>query len=177
MRKLVFFGCLVIASAMVAASVGSAQIGVGVLSVEHGRGVVTLDLRGSVLGRLGNGTLRVVDLTPRDRFEPTVVGRKLVAERVGLRTTVYRGQGLRFRMLGGAYRIVVRGSGISLSAAGRGTVQLDAERRFPGDDAGVYSLDGPDCSDDPLVCTPLPDDPERYVLGEGPEPNPSAKLR
>jgi hypothetical protein len=43
-------------------------------------------------------------------------------------------------------------------------VQLDGEQRFPGDDTGVYSLDGTDCSVDPLTCTPLPIEPERFDL-------------
>jgi hypothetical protein len=65
-----------------------------------------LDLRGSVLGRLGSGTLRVTDHTPADRYVALVVGRKLTQERVRPRTVLYRGHDLRFRMLGGAYRIV-----------------------------------------------------------------------
>ena len=123
-----------------------------------------VELRGSLLGRLTTGSLRVTDQTPNDRYAPLVVGRKVTQERVGPRTVIYRGQGLRFRMLGGAYRVVARGSGISVSAVGRGTVMLDAEPRFVGDDPGVYSLDGTDCSVDPLTCTPLPIEPERFVL-------------
>jgi hypothetical protein len=67
-------------------------------------------------------------------------------------------------MLGGGYRILLRGSGITVSAVGRGTVMLDAEQRYVGDDIGVYSLDGTDCSVEPLNCTPLPIEPERFVL-------------
>ena len=81
---------------------------------------------------------------------------------------LYRGQGLRFRMVGGGYRVVVRGSGISVSAVGRGVVMLDAEPKFAGDEAGVYSLDGVDCSLEPALCTPLPTEPERFTL-EPPE--------
>ena len=77
---------------------------------------------------------------------------------------LYRGLGLRFRMLGGGYRMVARGQGITVSAVGRGAVMLDAEPRFLGDDAGVYSLDGSDCSVEPLSCTPLPSEPERFAL-------------
>jgi hypothetical protein len=140
-----------------------------VLSVEGGKGAVMLDLRGSVLGRLSFGTLRVTDQTPRDRYVALVVGRKLTQERVGPRTVVYKGQGLRFRMVGGGYKIVVRGTGISLSAVGRGVVSLDAERRIALDDAGVYSLeDGVDCGVEPHLCVALPDEPSRFVLGGEP---------
>jgi hypothetical protein len=176
MRTLIVIAC---SAAFAAALVGvavAAPPDAGVLSVERGKGVVTLDLRGSVLGRLANGALRVTDLTPRDRYLPIVVGRKLVAERLGPRTVVYRGQGLRFRMLGGGYRIVVRGSGISLSAVGRGVVSLDAERTLLEEDAGVYSLGGVDCGIEPALCTPLPDEPELFILGPKPGEGPRTML-
>jgi hypothetical protein len=166
--------CAIAALAATASIAGAAEPNVGTLSVERGKGVVMVDLRGSLLGRLGSGSLRVTDHTPNDRYAALVVGRKVTQERVGPRTVVYRGQGLRFRMLGGGYRVVVRGSGISLSAVGRGNVMLDAEPRFVGDDAGVYSLDGVDCSLEPTSCTPLPTQPERFLLegveNERPQP-------
>jgi hypothetical protein len=169
--------CSIVASFVFAAVAGAAEPTSGTLSVERGRGVVMIDLRGSVLGRLTNGTLRVTDQTPNDRYAPLVVGKKVTQERVGPRTVVYRGVGLRFRMLGGGYRMLVRGSGIALSAVGRGTVTLDAEPRFTGDDAGVYSLDGTDCSVEPQNCVPLPVEPVRFTLEPPPEtpPNPRAR--
>ena len=60
--------------------------------------------------------------------------------------------------------MVARGSGIDVSAVGRGVVMLDGEPRFAGDDVGVYSLDGVDCSVEPELCTPLPTEPERFAL-------------
>lgn len=174
MRKLVLLVCA--ATALTAASVGLAfpqQPTPGTLSVERGRGVVMIDLKGSVVGRLTAGSLRVTDHTPYDRYTAVVSGRKLTQERVGPRTIVYRGAGLRFRLLGGGYRMVARGTGITVSAVGRGNVMLDGEPRFEADDLGVYSLDGTDCSVEPLTCTPLPLEPERFVL-EPPEPQPKA---
>jgi hypothetical protein len=166
MRKLVLLACSITVAAAVAAGASSANVP-GSLSVDQGRGTVLLELRGSVLGRLGNGTLRVTDLTPRDPFGEIVTGKNLSAEeRVGPRTVLYRGQGLRFRMLGGRYRIRVVGTGIALSAVGRGVVQLDGERRAADEATGLYSLtEGIDCSIEPDLCTPLPDEPERFVLG------------
>jgi hypothetical protein len=163
MRMLAVVLCSVCALAA-AAAVRAGEPTAGTLSVDGAKGVVMIDLRGSVLGRLTTGTLRVTDLTLNDRYAPLVVGRKLTAERLGPRTVVYRGQGLRFRMLGGGYRMVARGSGITVSAVGRGQVLLDGEPRYPGDDIGVYSRDGVDCSADPYECTPLPTEPERFAL-------------
>ena len=142
------------------------------LSVERGKGVVMVELRGSLLGRLATGSLRVTDLTPNDRYIAMVAGRRLTQERVGPKTVLYRGVGLRFRMLGGGFRVVARGSGISLSAVGRGVVMLDAEPRFAGDDTGVYSLAGVDCSLEPELCTPLPTVAERFVLEPVERPQP-----
>jgi hypothetical protein len=164
-RKLAIISCAFAAAlAALAGLAGAAEPNVGALSVERGKGVVMLDLRGSVLGRLTTGTLRVTDHTPGDRYSALVVGRKLVQERVGPRTVLYRGQGLRFRMLGGGYRIVARGIGIDVSAVGRGVVMLDGEPRVPGEDTGVYSLDGADCELEPELCAPLPTEPERFIL-------------
>ena len=68
-----------------------------------------------------------------------------------------RGLGLRFRMLGGSYRIVIRGQGISLSAVGRGNVSIDGEPKFLGDDLGLYSVDSDvDCGIEPQNCTRHP---------------------
>jgi hypothetical protein len=164
MRKLVLLACSLAAAAAVAGvSAGAADT--GSLSVDQGRGVVTLDVRGVVLGRLANGSLRVTDLTPRDPFGEIVFGKNLYEEeRVGPKTVVYRGQGLRFRMIGGRYRIRVAGTGIDVSAVVRGTVSLDGERK--GDEStGLYSVTGADCEVEPDLCTPLPDEREQFNLG------------
>jgi len=170
MRKLLVLVCsfAVLASA---ASIARADAPTsGQLSVDGGKGVVMIDFRGSALGRLTTGSLRVTDQTPFDRYAPLVVGKKLTSERLGPRTVLYRGQGLRFRLVGGGYRMVARGSGISVSAVGRGNVLLDAEPRWPGDDVGLYSRDGADCSSEPDSCLPLPADPERFALEAPTEP-------
>jgi hypothetical protein len=153
------------ALAALAGLAGATEPTAGTLSVERGKGVVMLDLRGNVLGRLTSGTLRVTDNTPGDRYAAYVVGRKLTQQRTGTRTVLYRGQGLRFRMLGGGYRVVVRGIGIDVEAVGRGVVTLDGEPRIEGEDVGVYSLDGADCGVEPQLCAPLPTEPERFILG------------
>ncbi len=67
-------------------------------------------------------------------------------------------------MLGGGYRMIARGSGITVSAVGRGFVTLDGDPRFAGDDAGVYSFEGVDCSAEPLSCAALPTEPTRFPL-------------
>lgn len=165
MRALILFVCAIVAAVAVAASAAGAVRDSGQLSLERGRGSAALELRGVVLGRLTSGTLRVTDLTPRDRFVPTVSGRKVTAQRIGPKTTLYRGVGIRFKVLGGRYRLVLRGSGMSVSAVGVGEVVLDGDSRWIGDDVGVFSLDGVDCVMAPELCLPVPIDPTRYELG------------
>lgn len=135
----------------------------GSLSVEGGRGIVAVEARGGVIGRLDRGVVEVVDLTPEDGYDPLVRG----AERqkpVNERKTVYAGDKINFRVIGGAFRVVVRGVGIDLSAVGRGVVLLDGDERFP--DMGVYSLSGDDCRVAPATCTPVPATATRLALGE-----------
>jgi hypothetical protein len=177
MRKLLAMLCALTALLSTAAFAWAGEPTVGTLSLERGKGVVMIELRGSVLGRIGTGTLRVTDLTPNDRYGPLVSGRKLREERIGPRTVFYRGQGLRFRLVGGGYRLVARGSGMAVSAVGRGWVVLDGEPKFVGDEAGVYSFDGVDCSVEPLSCTPLPTEPERFLLEPPPAEPPTPKVR
>jgi hypothetical protein len=165
MRSLIFLACTFAVAAALAATAGASATVNGTLSVAEGRGEVRIDLRGSVLGRLGNGMLRVTDLTPRDRFGEIVRGDDLVEETIGPRTAVYRGQGIRFRMLGGAYRVTVRGRGIDLAAVGRGFVSLDGDPRALDEATGLYSVTGVDCGIEPLLCEPLPDEPARFTIG------------
>jgi hypothetical protein len=170
MRTILLLVAAAVAAALVVGGAGAASPRVGTLSVEGGKGQVSVEIKGNVIGRLANGTVRVTDLTPRDRFLPYVQGRKLKITRVNAKTTLYKGQSLRFRMLGGRSKIVVKGTGISVAAVGRGWAMLDAQRLLPDDPAGVYSLDGVDCSVEPLTCTPLPADPERFTLEPPPPP-------
>ncbi len=169
MRTPILFACFLAVSALLATAAVAADPTVGMLSVERGRGVVTLELKGSVLGRLGNGSITVTDRTPNDPYLANITGKRIqIQRRLGPTKVFIRGQGLRFRMLGGGYRIVIRGTGITLSAVGRGTGALAGEARFFGDDTGVYSLDGVDCSVEPLSCLPLPDEEVQVKLGAEP---------
>lgn len=178
MRPLVTLACLLTAVAALAAAAGAAEPEVGYLSVERGRGSIVLEVRGSVLGRLANGTITVVDRTPSDPYVGSVTGRRIVVQRrLGPYKFMVRGQGLRFRMVGGGYRIAIRGGGIALSVVGRGNVTLDGDPRWLLDDLGVYSQEeGIDCSVEPASCTPIGDEPLRLKLEPAPE-TPKQALR
>jgi hypothetical protein len=177
MRKLILLCCSAVASLALIGAASGAEPEAGTLAVERGRALVVLDVRGNVLGRLTNGSITVTDRTPNDPYLANVTGRRVVVQKRLTPTKVfYRGQGLRFRMLGGSYRIVIRGGGISLSAIGRGSVSIDGEPRFLGDDMGLYSLEpGVDCGIEPESCTPVPDEPIKLKLDKPADGEPAAK--
>ena len=123
------------------AGYAATQVGDGTLSVENGRGKVVVHAKGGIIGRLDRGTVVVFDLTPDDAFEPIVFGDDEPVRLVGENGLQYGGRNLRFRLIGGTYRIIVRGGGIDLSAVGNGFAWLEGDPIEPG----LYSLDGSDC--------------------------------
>ena len=136
----------------------------GELSVDSGRGRVTVDARGGVIGRFMDGRVSILDLTPEDAFDPVVFGDELPSVVLPSGAILYRGTNVRFRLVGGRYRVTVTAVGIDLSAVGNGLVWLESDgSRFPG----TYSLDGDDCQLLRAKCKPLPELRTRFKLGTG----------
>jgi hypothetical protein len=137
MRRLIGFTVLVIALAVPAAAFALVTLGDdGSLSVKAGVGRATLSpFNGSILGRVGTGKVIIVDQSLAGNGSPDVWGCDNLHPTVTDRVTVCSGASLRFRVIDGRYKVVVRGSGINLSVVGRGTVTLDGS----GDDPGVLS--------------------------------------
>ena len=132
----------------------------GTLSVEDGSGKVTLQAKGGIIGRLERGTIIVYDLTPVDASDPYVFGADLPLALVGDIGIKYSGSDLRFRIIGGRYRIVIQGRGIDVSAVGKGFGSI----RGDIGQLGVYSLDGADCRKDRTTCKLLPVIEKRFQL-------------
>lgn len=162
-RKTLVLGAL-LALCLPVAGLGAPRVEDGTLSVEDGRGKVIVQARGGLIGRLDRGTVTVFDLTPNDAYSPVVTGADERVVSVGRFGERYRGSGVRFRILGGAFRVVVEGRGIDLSVVGRGNVYVEGL----GTDPGLFSLDGADCRRSPATCEPLPQLGVRFKLG-GPE--------
>ncbi len=146
---------LVLPAAALASRAGA---GDGTLSVEGASGAVIVQARGGVIGRVASGTVVIADLSPGDDSDPVVWGAQ-TRRQTGPETTVYRGRNITFRLIGGGFRVAVKGSGISLSVVGRGDAFLD------GDGAGVFSTSGADCKLAPETCRPLPDVGQRIKIG------------
>lgn len=165
MRKLVLtLLVLLLAVPAVSAAALLRKVGDGTLSVEDGTGRVVLIARGGVIGRFDSGSVTIQDRTPNDAFDAKVWGAtRLLGERVlGDAGERWSGTNVRFRLIGGEFRIVIAGRGIDLSAVGNGNVFLEGEGRLPG----VFSLDGEDCGNPRVRCKALPAPGKRFVLGE-----------
>jgi hypothetical protein len=135
----------------------------GTLSIREGRGVVELNARGSMTGRV-NGQISITDPKPYDSKRPVVYGATKTIYK-SVRTTVYRGKNVRFRLIGARFDVRIQGRAIFLSAIGRGDGVIDGS----GDPTanvfydGVWSLnDSPPQS--------LPDTATPFELGPTPSP-------
>jgi hypothetical protein len=131
--------------------------GDGTLVVDNAQGVVTLNLRGGIIGRFDQGTIEIVDPIEGDGLPPIVRGYQQ-ARQLGPRRIQYSGEGdVRFRLIGGLYRVRISAIGLDISAVGRGAAILDGSGF--ADQAGRYSVNG-----GPFLA--MPHVPTRLVLGQ-----------
>ncbi len=112
----------------------------------NGRPIVTLVVRGFVLGRVSQEA--EVDIyhlpSASGQGAPQVKGADVSTASVrwhGLPGKRYTGSNFRFRATGGFYRVVVRGAGVYVFAGGRGKVWLRGSSANKKAD-GTYSVDG-----------------------------------
>lgn len=131
----------------------------GALSIEGGKGIIVVRGNGGLLGRLGRGSVELVDLTPADQWKPTVNGV------TRSRRTFLKGANVSFRILGGDYRVSVKGDGISISARGSGVATLLGVPGLTGD-TGIYAAGfNADCEGSPDQCQPIPTTLTRVAFG------------
>ena len=108
----------------------------GTLSIREGRGIVQLDARGSMTGR-ANGKITITDPKPYDNKRPVVYGATKTTYK-NVKTTVYQGKNLRFRLIGARFTFRIQGQKIFLSAIARGNGMLDGV----GDPSANIFFDG-----------------------------------
>ena len=165
MRKLLV-PCLLLALAIPAAAYTRTPPlppgGNGTLSINQGRGVLQLNARGSMTGRLNILVLGVVCLHELFRMydskRPVVYGAKKTIYR-SEKTTVYQGKALRFKLIGALYQVRIEGKAIFVSAIGRGKGTLDGA----GDVTANIFFDGVWSLNDEQYKS-LPDDPTPFEL-------------
>ena len=111
-----------------------------------GPSVVTVVVRGFVLGEIAHeGAVELYHIDPGTNSAAAQVGGSDVSRRGvtwrDVQGTEFRGSGFRFRAVGGVWRVVVHGSGVSLYAGGEGPVSLHGSAAYPDAD-GEYSFNG-----------------------------------
>jgi len=116
----------------------------GTLSVKNATGLVLVNAKGAVI--IGHADKARITITDSDSTD----GRVIVLgsdSKVALTPTktLYKGEDMRFKLLGGDNLLFIRGSGISLSAVGEGKVSFDGgnvanDGKFSIDDGPFLSL-------------------------------------
>ncbi len=159
---------LVLAAAFPAAALSERGGPDGSLAVRDGHGKVTLSVNGSLIGRFRSGSLTIEELGGEDGSEPVVRGYKNFKWGRNGDVRIYSGKGVRFRLIGGRYRVAFTGKGLFFSLVGKGRVQLDgagslADGIFYD---GFYSLNGGEEES-------LPDEPTWLTLAPPPPPPPT----
>jgi hypothetical protein len=154
MRRLLTFVMLAALALPAASAARTHSSSDGTLSVRDARGTITINVRGGVIGSFAQGRVTISDPVDGDGTGPIVTGDDFPPIERNDTTTTWRGTKVRFRIIGGSFRIVVKGRGINLSLVGKGTVALTGAGT--GDD-GSYSVNGADY-------TPIPDFPFLFGL-------------
>jgi hypothetical protein len=162
MGRMLLLAALAAAVLAVPAALAGDTPGDGTLSVKRGRGTITINFKGTVIGRI-NGKIQVRDFKPLDGIDPQLVGCRGKVRRPVLGISVCRGRNVSFRILDGRYRVYLQGVAIFLSAVGHGSVMLDGNGDLGTNDGVMSFNDGPYES--------LPDFPTTFPL-EAPPPPP-----
>src|SRR6266498_2395963 len=139
MRALLTFAMLAALALPAASAARNQGANDGTLAVRDARGTVTISARGGVIGSFARGSVTISDPVDGDGTGPIVTGDDFPPIERNETTTTWRGTKVRFRIIGGAFRVVVRGRGINLSLVGKGNVTLNGAGT--GDD-GSYSVNG-----------------------------------
>jgi hypothetical protein len=163
MRRLLFIGTLTLAglgavpAALGAQAVAARTPGSVQLSLQAGRGLAIIQLRGALLGRIRAGKI--------------VATRNVVVRCWKYRTELasglirYRGRGADCPSIAlyvssengdGTWRVRIRGQGINISGVARGSLTLDGANRGP---TGTYSIAG-------HARKPWPRDSRTFPLGQ-----------
>ena len=154
MRRLLTFAVLALALALPAgAAARTSGPNDGTLSVKDARGIITIQGRGGVIGTLAKGSVTITDPVDGDGTGPIITGDDFPPVERSDTTTTWRGNKVRFRIIGGWLQIVVRGRGINASVVGKGNVILNGAGT---EDDGTYAVNGSDYGLIPAFPLPFP---------------------
>ena len=139
-RRLFTFGLLAALALPAAAVARNDSSTDGTLSVRDGRGIVVVSGRGGAIGSFVKGSVTISDPIDGDGTGPIVMGDDYPPKERDADTTTWRGNRVRFRIIGGTFTLRVQGRGINLSFVGKGNVKLNGMDDLDAD--GVYSVNG-----------------------------------
>lgn len=148
MRKLIFLCLTLLLAAPAAALAARGTPGDGTLSIKDGKGNVVINARGGLIMRCGKCTVTIDDPVAGDGSGPVVFGEDFARQITGT-ATLYRNSDksdIRIRIIGGFFKVTVRGAGINVSLVGKGKVDLQANAL--ADDPGTFAFD--DAAPQPL---------------------------
>jgi hypothetical protein len=154
MRRFLTFAVLVALAVPASSAARARGPNDGTLSVRDARGTIIIAARGGVIGSFARGSVTISDPVDGDGTGPIVTGEDFPPIERNETTTTWRGTKVRFRIIGGAFRVTIKGRGINLSLVGKGNVTLNGAGT--GAD-GTYSINGDEYS-------PIPDFPFPFSL-------------
>ena len=134
---------LVLVAALVApalALAASRMPGDGALSVQRLNGTIFIVGKGAVLGQFDRGKVTIEDPRPGDGGPAVFSGCERYRDLSDTKS-MCSGADVRFRLIGGTFRVRVQGTGVSLSVAGKATVTMTGAGST---DDGTYSVNGGD---------------------------------
>jgi len=106
MRRLLTFAVLALALALPAgAAARTSGPNDGTLSVKDARGMITIQGRGGVIGTLAKGSVTITDPVDGDGTGPIITGDDFPPVERSDTTTTWRGNKVRFRIIGGTYAV------------------------------------------------------------------------
>jgi hypothetical protein len=109
----------------------------GTLSVRNGDGVVFVSATGTLIGTCDQCRVSIVDPSPDDGAPPVVTGYEGHKD-LGDTHDLWSGKDVRFRMVGGFFKVKVTGSGIDLAVVAKGWGRIQAY----DSNTGTYSVNG-----------------------------------
>lgn len=124
MRRIFAIAAFVLLGVPAAANAVGGGAGDGTLAVSGASGSVGIASRGALIGQLDRGRVIFIDdPDAKDSNAPVVWGYETKRD-ISDSKALYSGTDIRFRIIGGFFRVKVIGTGMDLSVVGRGSVTL-----------------------------------------------------
>ena len=109
----------------------------GTLSVKNGDGVIFVVARGTIIAGCDKCRVSIVDPSPDDGAPAVVTGADAHKD-VSDTHDIYSGTNIRFRLVGGLFKIKVSGTGIDLGVIAKGWGRIQAN----DSNTGTFSVNG-----------------------------------